>query len=326
MPLKNLNYSFIIEAEDIGKRVDKFLSDVIENTSRTKIKECIEKGTLKLNNKPFNDCSYKVNIGDIIEFVKIEESRQSMLSQKAMDLDIVYEDECLIVLNKQSGLTVHPGAGNRDNTLVNGLLHYLGETVLKVGDSSRPGIVHRLDKDTSGLMLVAKTAEAHMKLSEMIAEKKVTRVYHVFVYGVPPQRIGTINTQVGRSKRDPTKRIVLRQGGKNAITHYKLINSINGQVSLIECKLVTGRTHQIRVHMDYIKCPLIGDQTYGKDKNFNLSSFDLSAKEVMRNFKRQALHSTYLEFVHPFTNELMFFNSNYPEDLMQLSMLFKGKA
>ena len=323
MSQKQFYYSFTIELPSEGKRIDKFLADSIEILSRTKIKEFIDNGALKLNGKSFKDCSYKVNIGDSIELSAKEEIKEIFLSPKLMELNILHEDEHLMVLDKPCGLTVHPGAGNQDNTPVNGLLNYLGDSILKAGDVSRPGIVHRLDKDTSGLMLVAKTSEAHVKLSEMIAAKEVLRIYHAFVYGMPAQKNGTIITQMGRSKREPKKRTVLRSGGKTAITYYKLINSKHGQISLIECKLETGRTHQIRVHMDHIKCPVIGDQTYGRTKNFNLSTIDSEDKLMIKSFRRQALHSKRIEFIHPFTGELISLDSTYPADIMQLAMLFK---
>lgn len=318
------NFSFIIDETNVGKRLDKFIAEQIIDMSRTKLKELIVGGALLLNGKPHKTGSYKLMPNDNIEILVTVKHSENHVVPKQIDLNIVFEDEHLMVINKQSGLTVHPGAGNKTDTLVNGLLYYLGDTIREAGDPSRPGIVHRLDKDTSGLMIVAKTEKAHRLLSKMIAEREVERIYQVLVYGSVTQKVGMINANISRSKRDPKKRIVTREGGKTAVTHFTLVKSFSNQMALLQCKLETGRTHQIRVHMDYMKTPVVGDQTYGKDKNFNLSMIAVPAKELARATKKQMLHSSEIAFIHPITEEPLRFTAELSGEFARIVELLQN--
>jgi 23S rRNA pseudouridine1911/1915/1917 synthase len=309
-----VTHRFVVEEEFAKVRADKFLALKLPDISRSKIKFLIDNNCALLNNQPFANCSYKVLAND--EFtLKIEEKRGISIPARAISFDIVYEDEYLLVINKPAGLTVHPGAGNHDNTLVNALLEYCGDTLSSISGEARPGIVHRLDKDTSGLMMVAKNDIIHTKLAEQLASRQIKRVYHALVYGVPCPIAGKIIANIGRSKKNHKLMAVMRTGGKNAITHYRILNNFSDTVCLLECTLETGRTHQIRVHLLSKRNPIIGDRTYAKGYNFNLSALPHEAQEALNGLKRQALHATSITFVHPVTCEEMKFECNYPNDI-----------
>lgn len=220
-------------------------------------------------------------------------------------LNIVFEDEHLIVINKQAGLVVHPAAGNRDGTLVNALIAHCGTSLRGIGGELRPGIVHRIDKDTTGLMVAAKTERAHTSLGKQFAAHAVQRVYKALVWGVPRLRAGTIDGELGRSPLNRQKMAVLRIGGKQARTHYKVIEVFGSSAALVECRLETGRTHQVRVHMAHIGNPLIGDPVYGRPR---------SIPGVTLRIERQALHAAVLGFHHPGTDKPVHFESVLPED------------
>lgn len=223
-------------------------------------------------------------------------------------LNIVFEDQHLLVINKQAGLVVHPAAGNRDGTLVNALIAHCGSTLSGIGGELRPGIVHRIDKDTTGLMVVAKTERAHTSLGKQFAAHAVTRVYKALVWGVPRARAGTIDGDLGRSPLNRQKIAVLRIGGKPARTHYKVIETFGMSAALVECRLETGRTHQVRVHMAHIGHPLIGDPVYGRPR---------SIPGLSLNLARQALHAAVLGFHHPGLDKPVHFESVLPEDFAE---------
>ncbi len=309
--LKKLN--FIVEGAN--ERLDKIIASRATDISRSRIQKLIENNLVKVNGKILTDRSYQVKAGDKIS-ITLELFIQSNIKPKDIQLDIVYEDEDLIVINKQAGLTVHPGAGNHEDTLVNALVHHTKGKL--AGQADRPGIVHRLDKDTSGLMLVAKSDLAHSHLSQAIASREVTRIYVALIYGKLIPAIGTINTAYGRSKVDRKKMTVKHKGDKMAVTHYRVLEVYRDSISLVECKLETGRTHQIRVHMDHKKTPIVGDQTYGRSKNHNLSGFSASEQEAIRGFARQALHAQKIGFVHPRSLKEMWFETDLPEDMNSL--------
>jgi 23S rRNA pseudouridine1911/1915/1917 synthase len=236
---------------------------------------------------------------------------------QAMALTIVFEDEHLIIIDKPAGLVVHPAPGNPDRTLVNALLAHCGDSLAGIGGVKRPGIVHRLDKDTSGLMVVAKTELAHQKLSQAFAAHNLTRAYLALVRGVPSPREGTIATRIGRSKTNRKKMAVVARGGKEAITRYRVLRSFGLAASLLECRLATGRTHQIRVHLAAKHHPLIGDQVYGRAAGASLP-------REARDFPRQALHAQVIGFDHPATGQPVVFSSDLPRDIVDLVKILES--
>jgi 23S rRNA pseudouridine1911/1915/1917 synthase len=309
-----------VKEKDNLSRLDLFLAS---NTSfsRSRIKKIILEGGLTYQGSVIKDLSKKVKTGEeyIIDVPPPESSELIPLNK---NLDIVYEDNHLIVLNKPANLTVHPGAGNYQDTLVNVLLHHAGKSLSGIGGVVRPGIVHRLDKDTTGLMVIAKNDDAHISLSEQIKTRELKRIYNAVVWGkvFPPE--GIINANIGRSTIDRKKMAILRGSGREAITHYKLIKYFS-IASLIECKLETGRTHQIRIHMTNLGYPIIGDQTYGKAKDRLLADISDNDKEFIKNFPRQALHSKFIEFLHPASGKTLSFETELPADMQTLMSILE---
>lgn len=283
---------------DENLRIDKFLSLKMD-LSRNKIQKLIDEGNILVNGSKINN-NYKVNLGDVIEVTSLKSVQvNNDLIPCDIPLDIVYEDDDLLIINKKSGMVTHPAPGNYENTLVNALI---GKYQLS-NNELRPGIVHRLDKDTSGLMLVAKNDYTHEKLSNMIQEKKVERYYLALVEGTFNHETGTIDAPIGRDPKNREKQIVTSVNSKKAITHFKVIKRYN-DYTLIECKLETGRTHQIRVHMAYINHPVVGDPLYGKkikDSDFG-----------------QLLHSYKIKFSHPRTGKIIEFEKEPPEEFQTI--------
>ncbi|MBX9977777.1 MAG: RluA family pseudouridine synthase [Alphaproteobacteria bacterium] len=288
--------------------------------TRNTFQRLIEAGALFLENTPITKCNIKVTEGTYS--LSIPDLTPSHILPKAMPMDIIFHDEDIIVINKPAYLSVHPGAGNSDHTLVNGLLHEFGESLSGIGGIQRPGIVHRLDKDTSGLMVIAKNDLAHQKLSAQFEDRTLSRTYIAFVFGIPSPRKGTIETHIARHPTHRQKMAVSKGArGKIAITHYKVLERFMidenpiFSFSKVECKLQTGRTHQIRVHMHHMGHPIIGDPVYGK------STLSKKWPEIIKNFPRQALHAAALQFAHPRTNELMTFSAPLPDDMLRLAQL-----
>ncbi|MCE2992428.1 MAG: RluA family pseudouridine synthase [Alphaproteobacteria bacterium] len=297
-------------------RLDKFISSHVADVSRTQLQKSIKASFVTLNGEVCTDCKRMVEENDEIRIDLSPVKKESHMQPFDFDLDIVFEDEHIALINKPPYISVHPGAGNLNCTIANALVAKYGDALSDVADSSRPGIVHRLDKDTSGLMIIAKTNAAHLILSSMLAEREIRRYYIALVYGAFSPFSGTITTFYGRSKRDPKKMCVKRYGKKTAITHYKALQTFNDEtLSIVECKLETGRTHQIRVHMEYAKKPVVGDQTYGRSLNHNLSLLSDQAKLNIKTLKRQFLHAYKLEFTHPITDEELSFEIDVPQDL-----------
>lgn len=308
------NYTVSISEGDSG-RLDKFLSEKIEGLTRTKIKNLMESGQISLNGKKFENASHKIKAGEVYTIL-IPPPEPSTMQAKDIPLDIVYEDKYLLVINKQAGLTVHPGAGNHSDTLVNALLSHCKGSLSGIGGVERPGIVHRLDRETSGLMVVAKTDAAHLDLSNQIRERTLKRTYNALVFGIPNPLAGSIKTNISRSKINRKKMAVYDDDGKESITHYKLLEAFAaGSLSLVECSLQTGRTHQIRVHMTHIGHPLVGDKTYGNSRNRKLTNLNSETKKMIGNFARQALHSRKIAFTHPESHKLLEFESKLPADI-----------
>jgi 23S rRNA pseudouridine1911/1915/1917 synthase len=298
-------------------RIDHFIASEQNDFSRSKIKEAILRGCLTLDGKEVNDPSAKKQIG--LYKLEVANNSQSELTPKNIALDIVYEDDDLIVINKQAGLTVHPGAGNYDDTLVNALLYRFGGNLSSVNGEDKPGIVHRLDRDTTGLMVVAKNDFSHMKLSEQLQDRTLSRQYYALCYGTPELGKGRIETYLDRSRADRTKMKVTKASGRIARTEYEVIDSFyDGMISLIKCKLHTGRTHQIRVHLTHIGYPIVGDRAYGK-RPHNLEKILVpEVFDAIHSLNRQALHSFYIEFTHPRLMEKLCFEISLHEALLKI--------
>ena len=284
-------------------RIDTFLSSETEY-SRSRLSKFIKEGQVLVNGKTISS-SFKVKEGDIVWFNDVQDEEIDVTAEK-MDIDIVYEDDYLAVISKKSGIVVHPAVGNYSHTLVNGLMYHFNN--ISKGGTIRPGIVHRLDKDTSGLMVVAKNDLVHDKLSNMIKEKQVERKYLALVWGTIKHEKGTIDAPIGRDLNNRQKYTVTDINSKDSVTHFKVLERFK-DVTLIECKLDTGRTHQIRVHMEYIGHPVVNDPVYGKRK-------------IINNFG-QMLHSKSIRFVHPVTLEELFFEVDPPEEFNQILESFK---
>ena len=314
------NYSFIVNEDCNNKRIDQVVANQYPKISRTKVNKIIKNNLLKLNGNTFNDPSAKVKLGDQIEFVSLQEENVDLVPKK-MDLKIIFEDEDIIIIDKPIGMVVHPGAGNFENTMVNGLLYHCKNKLSGISGEDRPGIVHRIDKDTSGLLVVAKNDQAHSFIAKQFEEHTIKRSYLVFVYGILRPLHGRIETLIGRNKTNRQKMSADVVKGKEAITNYETLEVFKGSkildISLVKCVLETGRTHQIRVHMSHKGNPILGDQTYGK-KIKKLRGVDQEFEDILKSLKRQALHAHTLGFVHPKTNQDVFYASELPEDLNKL--------
>jgi len=293
-----------------GERLDRLLASRLAALSRSRLKRLVETGQVSLGGATITDPSLRVKPGQSF-LIEIPPPVEDKPQPEAMELQIVYEDEHLLVLNKPAGLVVHPAPGNPDHTLVNALLAHCGESLAGIGGVKRPGIVHRLDKDTSGLMVVAKTDLAHQRLAADFAAHRLTRAYLAVVRGVPSPRAGTIETRIGRSRAKRKKMAVVGHGGKEAITRYRVLHAFGTVAALVECRLATGRTHQIRVHLSNMGHPLIGDQTYGRNRASSL-------RPAIRDFPRQALHAQTIGFRHPITGEYLEFSAPVPKDVEDL--------
>lgn len=315
-------YNFKIPLELSGLRADKALAVFCDSVSRSQIQKAIKKGCFQLNEVIITDLSVPVKENDVAE-ITIEEENNSNLVPTNIPLNIVYEDEELIVINKSSDMTVHPGAGNHSDTLVNALLHH-SHNLSDIGGEIRPGIVHRLDKNTSGLMVVAKNNNAHRNLANQIATRTLQRKYKALVWGIIKPNNGMIDQNITRSDSDRTKMTTVRFGGREAITHYKTIEILqNGLFSLVECKLDTGRTHQIRVHLSHLGHSIVGDQTYGNNKR-KILGCSKAIQEQLLNFNHQALHSFYIGLEHPTTKQFMEFTCDLPTDFAKLMGFLAG--
>ena len=296
-------------------RVDKFLMNFIENATRNKIQAAAKSGNIWVNQKAVKS-NYKVKAGDKVQVMFEHPPYENLLVPEDIPLDIIYEDEVLLVVNKPTGMVVHPGHGNYSGTLVNALLHHFKD--LPLNRDSRPGLVHRIDKDTSGLLVIAKTAIAMTHLSRQFFDKTSTREYIALAWGLFTESSGTIEGHIGRSLKNRLQMDVFEDEsfGKPAITHYKVLEDLR-YVSLIQCQLETGRTHQIRTHMKHIGHPLFNDKRYGGDKILKGTTFTKYKQFVDNCFKllpRQALHAKTLGFEHPITKKVLTFNSDLPED------------
>lgn len=300
-----------------GMRLDKWLSESLPEFSRARLKTLILTGRTKIRGVTVSEPSTKIKPGDVAKLTVPPTISANPLGQQ-IPLDIVYEDNSIIVINKQAGMVVHPAAGNPDGTLVNALIAHCGESLSGIGGVRRPGIVHRLDKNTSGLMVAAKTDEAHRELSKGFKSRTIHRTYLALVWGNPAPQVGEISENIGRSQKNRKKMTVLISGGRKALTKYKVLETWGKQVSLVECVLDTGRTHQIRVHLAHRGHPVIGDPTYGRISPNRLETVPGPAKELIKGLKRQFLHAKALELPHPITGEDLRFETPLPIELKEI--------
>jgi len=314
------HYRFVTDAGQKQLRIDKFLVNRIENASRNKIQEAASAGNILVNNVPVKS-NYKVKANETISIVMEFPKRELKIIQQDIPLNIHYEDDDLIVINKEPGMVVHPGHGNYTGTLVNALAFHLKDVPLFNSDDPRPGLVHRIDKDTSGLLVVAKTEHAKNHLARQFFEKSTERSYVALVWGNIEEEEGTIVGHIGRSLKDRMQMAVFPNGeyGKHAITHYKVIERF-GYTTLVQCVLETGRTHQIRAHMKYIGHTLFNDERYGGNEILKGTTFTKYKQFVQNCFNilpRQALHAKSLGFIHPRTSEKMSFDTEIPNDMIE---------
>ncbi|WP_397537443.1 RluA family pseudouridine synthase [Rummeliibacillus pycnus] len=295
-----MSATFTVTAEVKGERIDKALASMQQDWSRTQIQGFVQDGFVVVNGQAIKQ-KYKVKEGDVITVTPPEPEPLEIIAED-LNLEIVYEDSDVLVVNKPKGMVVHPAPGHTTGTLVNGLMYHCKD-LSGINGIMRPGIVHRIDKDTSGLLMVAKNDKAHESLVQQLVDKTVTRRYTALVHGHIPHDKGTIDAPIGRDTKDRQKMGVV-DNGKHAVTHFQVIGRFGVDYTLVECRLETGRTHQIRVHMNYIGYPLVGDPKYGPKKTIDFSG--------------QVLHAGILGFVHPTTNEYLEFEAPLPDDYQQL--------
>lgn len=315
------HHRFVVDPGQSFLRIDKYLSTRMESASRTRIQNAANAGNILANNSPVKP-NYKVKPGDIIQIVLPNPPREIELIPENIPINIVYEDDDVLVVNKEPGMVVHPAYGNYTGTLVNALMYHFRDLPLFSTGEARPGLVHRIDKNTSGILVIAKNELSLNRLSRQFFERTTDRRYHALVWGTPDPSEGTITGHVGRNLKDRKIMQVFEDGneGKPAITHYKVLENL-GYISLVECKLETGRTHQIRVHFSSIRHPLFNDEEYGGDQILKGTTFTKYRQFIRNCFKilpRQALHAKSLAFDHPVTGKRLFFESKLPDDMVQV--------
>ena len=314
--MKNI-ITLVVDSEFEGKRIDVFIANKKEDLSRTRVKNLIINGNLNINNQLVKDPSKKIFALDRIE-IMIPEPKKASLKPFKYKLNIVHEDDDLLVIDKLAGISMHPGAGNYDNTIVNALMDLDYKNLSTIGDEFRPGIVHRIDKDTSGLIVIAKNNKTHEDLSKQFSDHTITRLYQTLIWGKLRPQHGIIETLITRSSKNRQLMEVGATKGKKAITNYKTLEIFENRnvptLSLVECKLETGRTHQIRVHMSYKGNNILGDKKY-KKKFKKLKGVDLEIVEMLVNLNRQFLHAKVLGFTHPSSGKRLEFSSDLPNEL-----------
>ena len=320
--------NFIVKESESNIRVDIYINKLENDLSRTRIKNLILDKKLSINNKIIIDPSKKINSGDNINLI-IPEPKKASLKPFNFKLNIIYEDEDIIVIDKPSGIVMHPGAGNFDKTIVNALMNYNKNSLSNIGDELRPGIVHRIDKNTSGLIVVAKNNTTHEHLSNQFSRHDITRIYQLLVWGKIKPSKGKIETLITRSSKNRQMMEVSRVKGKKAVTNYKTLrvfeNKNTPTLSLLDCKLDTGRTHQIRVHMNYLGHSIVGDDKY-KKKFKQINNIDPLLEKMLSTLNRQFLHAKTLGFIHPKKNEEMIFNSNLPQELEKILKILRNTS
>lgn len=313
-------HTLTVDPSQAGTRLDRWLAESLPDLSRSRLQALIEEGALTSQGGVVGSASRKVKAGETYE-LNVPAPEPALPAAQEIPLVIVYEDDDLIVIDKPAGMVVHPAPGASDNTLVNALLHHCAGTLSGIGGVKRPGIVHRIDKDTSGLLVAAKNDRAHHGLARQFAKHSIERVYLALCWGAPLPRHGEVEGAIGRNPAD-RKKMAIVPGGKPALTYFKVISIFGDYASLVECRLATGRTHQIRVHMTSIGHPLVGDQLYGKGNR--KSTAPVTAKTLLTAFPRQALHAKILGFDHPISGEKLLFESELPSDFKGLIDSLKG--
>ena len=318
--MSNNSTKFLITGQDAGSRLDVTLVKLLPSLSRSNLKKIIELKQVKINNSIIDSASKKLKENDNIEINLINKDEIQILPAN-IKLSIVYEDKDILIINKPAGMVVHPGAGNYTNTLVNALIYKYKKKLSNINGSIRPGIVHRIDKETSGLLVVAKNNNAHSNLGKQFSDHTIKRTYQALCWGVLRPLNGRIETLIGRSRKNRQLMSVTEISGKKAATNYTTVKMFEikdiPKISFIECELETGRTHQIRVHMAYKKCSLLGDQQYGK-KNLKFKKINENFENKLKILNRQALHAKSLGFIHPTTKKFMSFESKLPQDFKKI--------
>ncbi len=317
--------NLIVKDEEKGQRVDQFISNKEKDLSRSRIKNLILNKKLKINSKTITNPSKKIYANDFIN-LEIPEPKKTSLKPYKFKLDIIFEDKDLLIVNKPAGISMHPGAGDYDKTLVNALIYYDSKNLSNIGDELRPGIVHRIDKDTSGLVVIAKNNITHEKLSNQFKEHSIKRVYQTLIWGKLRPRLGKIDTLIKRSSKNRQLMEVGLTRGKKAITNYETLEVFENDkiptFSFIECKLETGRTHQIRVHMSYKGNNILGDKKY-KKKFKKIKNINLDLEKMILNLDRQFLHAKVLGFTHPKNGKKLEFASVLPQELEKILKILR---
>ena len=318
--MSNISTKFLITDQDVGNRLDIVLVKLLPNLSRSNLKKIIKLKQVKINSTIIGSASKKLKKNDYIE-INLTPKNELKILPANIKLNIVYEDKDILIVNKPSGMVVHPGAGNYNNTLVNALIHKYKKKLSNVNGSTRPGIIHRIDKETSGLLVVAKNNNAHSNLGKQFSDHTIKRTYQALSWGILRPLSGRIETLIGRSRKNRQLMSVTKVSGKKAVTNYETVKVFEikdiPKISFIECKLETGRTHQIRVHMAYKGCSLLGDQQYGK-KNLKFKKINENFENKLKILNRQALHAKSLGFIHPVTKKFMSFESKLPQDFKKI--------
>jgi len=318
--MSNNSTKFLITDQHAGNRLDIILVKLLPSLSRSNLKKIIELKQVKINNSIVESPSKKLKENDNIEVSLIPHVEIKILPAN-IKLNIVFEDKDILVINKPAGMVVHPGAGNHNNTLVNALIYKYKKKLSNVNGITRPGIVHRIDKETSGLLVVAKNNNAHSNLGKQFSDHTIKRTYQALSWGILRPLSGRIETLIGRSRKNRQLMSVTEVSGKKAVTNYETVKVFEikdiPKISFIECKLETGRTHQIRVHMAYKGCSLLGDQQYGK-KNLKFKKINENFENKLKILNRQALHAKSLGFIHPVTKKFMSFESKLPQDFKKI--------
>jgi 23S rRNA pseudouridine1911/1915/1917 synthase len=318
---KATTYTVTVPQDKDRLRLDRFLADALEGLSRNRLKNLIVNFRVsRIGDAPgvsVVDVSAKVKTGEVYA-VTVPAARPATPLPQAVPFGVVYEDEDLIIIDKPVGLVVHPAAGHPDGTLVNGLLAHCAGSLSGIGGVTRPGIVHRLDKDTSGLMVAAKNDIAHQHLARQLETRTLSRRYKALVWGTPEPRHGEIDAAIGRNPANRKKMAVVKRGGKAALTRYRMLEPVGAKASLVECRLATGRTHQIRVHMAHLGYPVIGDPLYGGGPKRRLNNATDAVRHALAAFDHQALHAYLIGFEHPSSGESLRFESNLPIDFKEL--------
>ena len=316
----NNTIKFLIKKSDNGERADIFLSKKINYLTRSFLKKLIKKNLLKINNKIRNSPSIKLKTNDNLEIKLINDQEQKIIPKK-IELDIIYEDKDILIVNKQKGLVVHPGAGNSKNTLANALAYKYKNNLSDINGKLRPGIIHRIDKETSGLLVVAKNNISHSNLGKQFSEHTIKRKYKCLVWGILRPLNGRIDTLISRNKRNRQLMTVSEFSGKRAITNYKTLRTFFRndipKISLMECELETGRTHQIRVHLSYKGVSILGDKQYGK-KKLKFKKINEELAFLLNSLQGQLLHAETIEFTHPTKNKWVKFKSELPKDFKKM--------